>query len=274
MAQATLISHTPSGQVVTLDELRQIPAGPSLGSRHRPVAHGVLVDAVRDSFAARGYGIAREQYAVAKEGARLFGAIDLLPQTGRALFDPSQGQGMAVGIRHSNDQAFALGLIAGVRVFVCDNLAFSGGESLLHRKHTSGLRLDTEIRLGMERAFGDFEKLAQLMAMSQEREVSTDDAELLMYKLSLEGQVIAPNQLGKVHQWYFEPERIAQDNTAAGIHLDDPQRGFDDVTTRTVYSVMNAVTRVARDFPVWRQQETGALLTDFVAGYLTAGNRN
>ena len=32
---------------------------------------------------------------------------------------------MAVGLRHANDQAFALGVIAGLRVFVCDNMAFS-----------------------------------------------------------------------------------------------------------------------------------------------------
>ena len=128
MTQATL-SHSAS-RLVTIDELAAIPAGDPVGPRHKPVPHIELVTTVRDAFAERGYVVGREQYSVTRDGARLFGTLDLRPVTGRSLTDGMDG-GMAVGLRHSNDAAFALGVIAGVRVFVCDNLMMSGGQSLL-----------------------------------------------------------------------------------------------------------------------------------------------
>jgi len=41
-----------------------------------------------------------------------------------------------VGVRNSHDQTYPAGLVAGTRVFVCDNLAFSG-EVRISRKHTA-----------------------------------------------------------------------------------------------------------------------------------------
>jgi hypothetical protein len=40
-----------------------------------------------------------------------------------------------VGVRNSHNKMFPAGLVAGTRVFVCDNLAFSG-EVKISRKHT------------------------------------------------------------------------------------------------------------------------------------------
>src|SRR5262249_45250683 len=145
MAQAVL-SHAAT-QLVTIDELAAIPAGPQLGPRHRPVAHIELVTAVKEAFDERGFSVAREQYSVTREGARLFGTIDLDSAGARQLGHGAEG-GLAVGLRHSNDAAFALGVVAGRRVFVCDNLVFSGDTKVLQRKHTSGLDLGAEVRRG------------------------------------------------------------------------------------------------------------------------------
>ena len=43
--------------------------------------------------------------------------------------------GWVVGIRNSHDMTYPAGLVAGTRVFVCDNLCFSG-EVRISRKHT------------------------------------------------------------------------------------------------------------------------------------------
>jgi len=40
-----------------------------------------------------------------------------------------------VGLRNSHDKTYPAGLVAGSKVFVCDNLCFSG-EVRLSRKHT------------------------------------------------------------------------------------------------------------------------------------------
>ena len=50
---------------------------------------------------------------------------------GRGIFEWT----WAVGIRNSHDKTFPAGLVAGTKVFCCDNLAFSG-EVQISRKHT------------------------------------------------------------------------------------------------------------------------------------------
>ena len=82
MAQAVL-SHSAS-RLVTVDELAQIPPGEPVGPRHKPVPHLELVTVLRDAFAERGYAVDREQYSVTRDGARLFGTLDLSPTTGRS----------------------------------------------------------------------------------------------------------------------------------------------------------------------------------------------
>lgn len=252
-----VLSHSAS-RLVTLDELAHIPAGEPVGTRHRPVPHAELVTAIRDAFTDRGYAVAKEQYSVSHEDARLFGTLDLMPTTGPALLDGMEG-GMAVGLRHANDQAFALGVIAGLRVFVCDNLCFSGGDSLLHRKHTTGLDLSAEIERGMDRTFHSYRDLARLLDNLRNTALTDDAAKLLIYSLALDAGVIAPNQLGKVHTWYFAPERIATEQ--------DRERGYSDVAPRTAHAVMNAVTRVTREFSPARQQDVGVALSNHLAAY-------
>jgi hypothetical protein len=252
-----VLCHSAS-RLVTVDELAAIPAGAPMGPHHRPVAHIQLVSAVKGAFVDRGYAVSREQYSVSHDDARLFGTLDLLPTTGAPLVEGLEG-GMAVGLRHANDQAFALGLIAGMRVFVCDNMAFSGGDRLLRRKHTSGLKLEAEIQRGLDRTLQSYRHFARLVDGLRDTQLTDSEAKLLMYDLALDGRVIAPSQLGKVHAWYFAPEEIA---SAA-----DLERGLSDVEPRTAWGVANAVTRCAREWAVARQQECGVALSSYLGRY-------
>ena len=49
--------------------------------------------------------------------------------------------GLVIGLRNSHDKSFPSALALGNRVFVCDNLAFSG-EIKLSRKHTKNISRD------------------------------------------------------------------------------------------------------------------------------------
>lgn len=255
------LSHSGS-QIVTLDEVERIPAGESRGPRHRPVKHIDLVRGVKDAFVDRGYSISTETYSITREGARLFGILELTPVTGRALTDPSEA-GMAVGLRHANDQAFALGVIAGMRLFVCDNLVFTGGRNILRKKHTTHLDLRGSINAGMQYAFQGYHDLQRLCDRLKDTPLSDTDAKLLIYGMALEGKVIAPSNLGQVHAWYFDPESVATEP--------DRERGFADVATRTAWSVFNAVTRVTRSFAPHRQQDTSVELGCWLDGRLGLG---
>lgn len=71
----------------------------------------------------------RKRYESARGGADL----NVLSVTVRGRNQSDFG--WIVGLRNSQDQSYAAGLVAGTRVFVCDNLAFSG-EVRISRKHT------------------------------------------------------------------------------------------------------------------------------------------
>ena len=47
----------------------------------------------------------------------------------------------AIGLRNANDKSMRLGMVAGYRVFVCDNMAFAGDFNPLLAKHSKNLDL-------------------------------------------------------------------------------------------------------------------------------------
>lgn len=95
-----------------------------------PVAHGRLIDAVKDSLYGTGLSVVEESFALTKTGDRLFGLLTL-GSGGQSTGDHA----VTIGIRNSHDKSFPVGLAIGSRVFVCDNLAFSS-EVVIKSKHT------------------------------------------------------------------------------------------------------------------------------------------
>ena len=104
----------------TREELTDLPT-PAATDTWKPVPHWELVASLAVGLAHQGITIAREQYATSHRDARLFGVLDLLIPD---VAEPDYG--MSLGLRGSNDKSLAIQAVAGARVFVCDNLAFSG----------------------------------------------------------------------------------------------------------------------------------------------------
>jgi len=98
-------------------ELAQIPV-PEATSTHKPVPHHTIVEALVETLSFRHIGVVQEEYAVSPDGAKMFGVLDLETQMDGCRF--------SIGIRNSHDKSIRLGLTAGLRVFVCSNMAFSG----------------------------------------------------------------------------------------------------------------------------------------------------
>jgi len=110
----TLLSY---GGKLTRDELAQVPT-PAGTATHKPIPHIEVVVKLVETLGFRQIGVVREEYAVSNDGMRMFGVMDLT--TG------FEGCRFALGLRNSHDKSFRLSCTAGVRVFVCQNLAFHG----------------------------------------------------------------------------------------------------------------------------------------------------
>lgn len=96
-----------------------------------PIPHRELIASVQHIFNKTGLVVDKKEYSVNPTGERMFGVWTLTNEL-------MPGRFKSIGFRNSTDKSMSIGMCAGERVFVCDNLAFHG-EYISLRKHTGGL---------------------------------------------------------------------------------------------------------------------------------------
>jgi hypothetical protein len=135
-----------NSSLVTREQLKHF-APPPATATWKPIAHYDLVDAIDRQLAVRDLKVVRDQFAVQREGLRLFGVLELeVPGP-----TPSDQYRFALGLRTANDRSEALSIVAGAKVFVCDNLTLSGDLIAIRRKHTAGFDLNADISKAIDR---------------------------------------------------------------------------------------------------------------------------
>jgi hypothetical protein len=130
---AKLMIHC-GGQEVARERLAGTETPPPTATWH-PIPHDVLLREVEQSLERNRLCVTAERHALAREGDRYFGLLQVA--NGSNPTDHS----WVLGLRNSHDQSFPAGLVVGSRVFVCDNLAFSG-EIVIARRHTRWILRD------------------------------------------------------------------------------------------------------------------------------------
>lgn len=217
-----LIAHR-GAQVVTREQLRAIPTPAGTWS-HKPVPHAELVDVITDQLDRRGLRIGSESLAVSANGMQLFGVFNI------ARADEPHGEwGRALGFRQANDKSLAIQFVAGLRVFVCDNLALSGEATILKRKHTRSLSLSYEVGIGLDRYFRAAARFEASVQVAQSRVLSDEQAKVLIFDAVYQG--IIPNSLfDEVARNYFKAEQL----------------GYEDSAPRTAWGLHNAATRAVK----------------------------
>ena len=142
----------------TLDELRLTPT-PEPTKTHTPIPHAEMVDTVCKFAKVEGLEILDMELGVQAgkdkdtglvlQAARMFGLLTIgLPGGTQGAPQLAEREySVMLGLRNSHDKAFAWGLTLGSRVFVCDNLCFSG-EITINKKHTGGIRTNAHASAG------------------------------------------------------------------------------------------------------------------------------
>lgn len=233
------------------DALAGIKTPPPRSSRHLPVPHIDLLQVLDESLGNHGFVIGREQVTTLGRGQeQLFGTLDIfqrsrLPQD----FDErdierivsKSEQVFSIGFRSGNDGTASISLIVGRTVVVCSNGLFSGDAIVLKRRHTTGLRLQREVDLGVERAIEHQGRLDAQVDWLKNTEIKADRAKSLMVDACVGSHdVCAPRYLRHVHDRYF------------GVGGNSEQRHEDltsrpDCAPRSLWGLHNAFTRTFRD---------------------------
>jgi hypothetical protein len=206
-----------NSNLVTRDQLLTIAPPPPTGT-WRPIAHGDLIQAIDRQLLVRGITIRDEKFAIQREGARLFAVLDLSIETTGEFC-------AAMGIRTANDQSMALEIAVGMKVLVCDNLAFSGSLIALRRKHTAKFDLNSDISRAVDRYQAHLLALQQEIAVLQDDTITDDRARSLIIEAFRFG-IMPVRYFRRVTDTYFDPE---------------PE--MTDVEPRTMWGLHNAFTR-------------------------------
>jgi hypothetical protein len=222
----TLIAHR-GGVVRTREELQGL-ATPAATESWKPVPHWDLVNSLIDGLTEHAVQVTRESYATSgKDDARLFGVLDLVIP-GLAIPD----YGLSLGIRGSNDKSLAIQATAGARVFVCDNMAFSGdsGTVVLKKKHTSRLDLRAVVPPAIDTYLDKANAFVVDIDRMKDFALTDAIAKQTVYDLFLRTKVLPLRLLPVVHDLYFN---------------DEEQRA--DFPDRSLWSLNNAFTEGVKD---------------------------
>lgn len=201
---------------------------------HKPVPHAEVVRAVVESLGLRNISVVRDEYAVSPDAMRMFGVMEI-------DVDYS-GVRLALGLRNSHDKSFSLGITAGYRVFVCDNLAFSGDFTPVSKKHTRNFDHVEVIDNAVTRMQRCFDPMKRRIDAFHAHRLPDTSARDIIYRAFIADELDAPKHLARaVHHHYFEPE-------------------LPEFEPRTLWSLENAFTSALKVLePIPQMRVTGDL---------------
>lgn len=128
------------------DEVRSV-LSPPFSDRWHPLSHAQVLDVVEQAIELSGVKVIKKQFGMTNEKNRMFGVLDL------SIGDEYKDFTMSAGVRNSIDKSLAAAFCLGSRVFVCDNLSFSG-ERILTKKHTDDI--ETLLPSMVQQTFAEF----------------------------------------------------------------------------------------------------------------------
>jgi hypothetical protein len=136
--------HT-GAQEVQREDIRNFPSPPAVETLRtgktkgvsiwQPIDHEFLVRYTEKALQNQGFEITERQFGMTPQGDRFFGLMEITGNDLDGNGPTERGYSRLLGLRNSYDKSFAAGIACGARVFVCDNLSFSGDVTANHR-HT------------------------------------------------------------------------------------------------------------------------------------------
>jgi hypothetical protein len=202
MSNSTLLgnNHVSEAEVMAVPDV-------AFTSTFKPWHHRDIISVVKQGVEAVGLEIVNSQYVLAQNGQRMFGVFDLSQGTSELSW--------SIGIRNSMNKSMSIGITAGTRVFVCENLCFSG-EFLAFRRHTAGLDID-------ELAFLAYRSMRKLIPMLKAFQnwhlglrnfsLSEVDAKILLVEI-MTNAVIPPSKFNQFNGLYAK----VYDDSLWGFH--------------------------------------------------------
>jgi len=230
----TLMVHA-GGRRVTREELATLPT-PASTNTHKVIPHHEVINALEETLSFRHINIVRGDYAIAKDGARLFSLLEVDAE--------HEGVRFAIALRNAHDKSMTLAMTAGYRVFICDNMAMSGDFKPLAAKHTRNFDLIDSLSIGVDRLQRGWGPLRERIDYMRNKVLPITTAQALIYRAFTEGR-FPIRLLRSVDSNYFRPQH-------------------EEFRPRTVWSLSNAFTSAFKEAKPDKHFELTARLGKFL----------
>lgn len=169
------------------------------------IGHGELITTLTEAITGAGHDIVKSEFSLSKDGGKMFGAFTLDHKTSRLAW--------MIGVRNSINKTLGVGITAGTRVFVCDNLAFSG-EFIRFRKHTGRLDSDEIKELSIDAVSQIETKLLGFQSWQESLDnhhLTRQDAEALTFR-AVDKDVVSGGRFGAFFDLFFK--QVNKENDA------------------------------------------------------------
>jgi len=215
------------GRKATWKEVTGVPL-PKETKSYKPVGHGKMVTTVRNIAKKElNYDYLDGMYGLSRKGQHFFGVL--------TFKSPEKDMGLSIGLANSYDKEMTVKLCAGSKVFVCDNLCFTGDVTYM-RKHTKWVWFDLEnaIKDVLDTTVNIYQKIVTDAKLLKKTKIETQDGFGVLGKLYGNRIITARQFSDSVTEWK-EPR-------------------FDAFKPRTAWSLYNAV-----NFGLKRAQPIGIM---------------
>jgi hypothetical protein len=209
-------------------QLLQFKAPESTRSFH-PIPHAEFANIVQDALEAQDFRFGDEAHAVGRQGNHYFGMAEL------RYSDSQADYALVAGWRSSYDKTLSAGFTVGSQVFVCDNLAFNG-ENTIGRKHTTNIMRDFPVMMteAVAGVIGTRDRQIARFNAYKEYRVSDREADQIVIDL-YRNEVIPARMIGPVIDEFDRPSHAE----------------FLDEGRRTIWTLFNGVTEVLKESSIW-----------------------
>ena len=193
-----LIVHC-GGWEASKADVQAVPV-PEETDSYVPVPYSRFIEEVELHVPRFGLQIADESFALAREGNQMFAVLTCKSPQLNGDF------ALAIGVRNSYDRSLSVGLVAGTRVFCCDNLAFSG-EASMARKHTANVFRDLPdlIYRMLSSVSSMQERTRHEIVQMKDRMLAVNEAEHLLIE-GVKASVVPVSKLPQVIDAWEKPE--------------------------------------------------------------------
>lgn len=219
-----LILHCGNA-LASREQIAAVQTPPSTAT-WQPVPHSQFLDSVTRQLAEQGYEVLGEAMSLNEDGSRMFGVMEIRTTDQHPVDQPDDYR-VVIGLRNAHDRMFALGIIIGTKVLVCDNLSFSA-EIKVVRKHTPNILNEMDGKI--------LEAINQLP-----RAIARQNGRIGMYKMAgLTDDRAARYFIEIVEKGILSPSKI----TRLWKEWSQPSHTF--TRYKSVWTAFNAVTEVLR----------------------------